>query len=195
MLDVTMDGVPRDAQARFETSLEEGLRGAGLEVLPRARVAEAVERGDTPPGCTFGDCLKAVGKTLATRLALVARVTARGPSFTFVLTLVDMGTGYPVSQVSDTCAVCTFDEAIAAATLAVVELATAAPPASPPPGDGARRARSTRRTAWWMTGLAVVGVAVGAYLVSTDEDQAGWASIGAGGGFGIAGITLFAISQ
>lgn len=204
VLAVETEGVPEDARASFAASLEDGLRGAGFEVVPHARVEDAIDSGALPVGCVFGPCLRDAAKALGAELVLVARVTASGPSFTFVLSLVSTTTGAPVAQVSDACAVCTFDEASSAATLAAVELAAQAQgtlPAkgieAPGRGDGGpaprRPSGRARRLAWWMTGVGTAAIVVGAFLVGADRDEAGWATLGAGGGLGVAGLTLFVV--
>lgn len=201
ILDVIVDGVPPDAQVRFEEGIEEGLRGAGVDVVPKGAVAAALAKVDVPEGCSFGPCLRAVGKALAVKQVLAARITAVGPSFSFILTFVDTASGAPTSQVADGCAVCTLDEALASVTLAVVSLATGA-------GDTVvttplRRTSATQRpaarrssapAAWWMAGFAVASAITGAGLASTGDAPA-WAFFGLAGGLAAGGVTLFALDR
>jgi hypothetical protein len=195
VLDSVFDGVPGNARADFEANLEESLRGAGFTVLPKETVKGLLVKSDAVAGCAFGPCLKAVGKALGVELALVSRISADGASFSFVLTLVDTATGVPVAQVSDTCAVCTFDEASSAATLAVVDLGTRyqewrggkSEPASPmkEPAKG-------RQHTWILGGLTVVAGGLAAYLlVSGSDDVENWGFAAAGGATGLALGTLF----
>jgi hypothetical protein len=195
VLDSVFDGVPNAARADFEANLEESLRGAGFTVMPKDAVKGLIVKGDVTAGCSFGPCLRAVGKALAVELALVARITADGPSFSFVLTLVDTASGVPVAQVSDTCAVCTFDEASAAATLAVVDLGmryqewkSGARAATDKREPGAKKSR--RRT-WILGGLTVVAGGVAAYLLLGRDDAEDWGAAAAGGATGLALGTLF----
>jgi hypothetical protein len=195
VLEVIVEGVPPDAQTRFQEGLEEGLRGAGVDVVPRGAVAAALTKVDVPYGCTLGPCLRAIGKALAVQKVLVARVTAVGPSFTFVLTFLDTARGAPVAQVSDSCAVCTLDEALASATLAVVSLATGAGDivaTTPVPARVTRVSGTTplKTVAWWLTGLAVASATTGAALLSVGDAPA-WACFGLAGGLSAGGLTIF----
>ncbi len=193
VIDSIIDGVPQKDRAGFQENLEESLRGSGFTVLPQATVKSLLLSSDATAGCAFGPCLRAVGKVLGVELALVVRISADGPSYSFVLTLVDTRTGAPVAQVSDTCAVCTFDEASSAATLAVVDLgmryrdaqdARNAPPA-------ARPAARLHRATWVMGGLTVLASGAAAYILlgRDDVDRYGWAA--AGSALGLAVGTLF----
>ena len=61
VLDVVQTGVPYEARPKFETSLADGLRASGFEVVVHARVSEAALRGEVAEGCTFGPCVARVG--------------------------------------------------------------------------------------------------------------------------------------
>jgi hypothetical protein len=202
VLEAIIDGVPPEARTQLEASLEEGLKGAGFTVVPREVVKDKLVKKEATEGCSFGPCLRAVGKALGVELVLVARITAEGPSFTFVLTLVDTTTGAPVAQVADTCAVCTFDEAMSAATLAVVDLgsryrsaqdeAAAVPPARAP-----RKQRTVRNTGWWLAGVAALAGGAATYMLSSrdDMDEWGYGAAGAGGALGVTGAVLLIVGD
>jgi hypothetical protein len=196
VLDSIIDGVPASARPGFQQNLEESLRGAGFTVLPQATVRNLLLKSDATAGCSFGPCLRAVGKALGVELALVVRISADGPSFTFVLTLVDTSSGAPVAQVSDTCAVCTFDEAGSAATIAVVDLGMKYRDARDEAAALARvveakeRARRRHSSTWLLASLTVLAGGAAAYLLilRDDKDSLGWAA--AGGAAGLAAGTL-----
>ena len=199
VLDSIIDGVPASARPSFEQNLEDSLRGAGFTVLPKATVKNLLLKSDAPPGCSFGPCLRAVGKALDVELALVVRISADGPSFTFVLTLVDTASGAPVAQVSDTCAVCTFDEASSAATLAIVDLGMRYRDnrdRSVLAENAAARERKRERlhaSTWVMAGLTLVVGGTAAYLLLArdDSDAAGWAAVGGATGLAIGTVVSF----
>jgi hypothetical protein len=191
VLDSVFDGVTNVARADFEANLEESLRGAGFSVLPKDAVKGLIIKGDVTAGCAFGPCLRAVGEALGVELALVARITADGPSFSFVLTLVDTASGVPVAQVSDTCAVCTFDEASAAATLAVVDLGMRyqewkQQSAAPAPTVAEKPSGKSRKKTWILGSLALIAGGSAAYLLLARDDADDWGAAVAGGATGLA---------
>ena len=193
VIDSNIDGVPASAKPGFELNLEDSLRGAGFTVLPQVTVKNLLLKSDATAGCSFGPCLRSVGKALGVELALVVRISADGPSFTFVLTLVDTNSGAPVAQVSDTCAVCTFDEASSAATIAVVDLgmkyreardqATAV--AKVVERDRLRHQR-VKPVTWLMSGLAVIAAGSAAYVLFFRDGSDTWGYAAAGGAAGLA---------
>jgi hypothetical protein len=194
VIDSIIDGVSPQQRAEFEQNLEDSLRGAGFTVLPMATVKGLLLKSDATAGCAFGPCLRGVGKALGVELALVVRISADGASFTFVLTLVDTRTGAPVAQVSDSCAVCTFDEASSAATMAVVDLglryreALDAGTTTP-----AAKASPRRVTPWVLLGLSVLAGSTAAYLLLArdDTDGAGWAAAGGAAGLAVGTVLSF----
>jgi hypothetical protein len=197
VLDSIIDGVPASARPGFQLNLEESLRGAGFTVLPQATVRNLLLKSDATAGCSFGPCLRAVGKALGVELALVVRISADGPSFTFVLTLVDTRSGAPVAQVSDTCAVCTFDEASSAATIAVVDLGMKYRDARDEAVTAARlvehdqhRRRQRHIATWVLAGLTVAAGGAATYVLAARDDHRslGWGL--AGGAAGLAAGTV-----
>lgn len=202
VLDATIDGVPPEGRERLQGNLEDGLRGVGFTIVPHETVAERLAQANAAAGCAFGPCLRAVGLALGVQLVLVVRIVADGPSFSFVLTLVDTQSGTPRAQVTDACAVCTFDEAMGATTLAVVDLATRyrervdTEAEAPLPGGAGRASEQRRRhrlPAWIMSGGAIIAAGVATVLFTRDDghDGAGWAAAGAAGGLAIgAGLLL-----
>ena len=219
---VNIDGVSRTAADKFERSIEEGLTGTGFKVATRKALREALKGSDYIAGCYFGACLKQIYKRTKIRLILVARITSAGPNYNFVVSLLDSRTGLPTSQVADRCAVCTLEEAIASATLAVVALATGTGTAAvTDPVSGPTRseqipvlraeiarlakevrrrrssARSARVTGWVFLGLAVVAGGIGVMQVRSCDDRSEvscWMGAGIGGALGFTGITMLVLS-
>jgi hypothetical protein len=200
VIDSIIQGVPTSAKPGFEQNLEESLRGAGFTVLPEATVKNLKLKSEAPAGCSFGPCLRAVGKALGVELALVVRISAEGPSFTFVLTLVDTSTGAPVAQVSDSCAVCTFDEASSAATLAIVDLGMkyreareAEVGVAKVVGREQQRGRDRHTAAYVLGGLALAAGGAAAYLLLARDDfeALGWAGVGGAAGLALGTVATF----
>jgi hypothetical protein len=195
VIDTTTEGIEPDAGKRFEATLEEGLAAAGYQVVPRKQVIDALAKKDLPEGCTFGPCLIAIGDALNVSLVLAARITATGPSYTFLLTMVSAKTGAPVAQVADTCPVCTIDEALSQMTLSIVSLGTGPSTpliVQPVQVRGDKKLRANMQTAaWWLSGLALAGLTAGGVLLALDEVPLGCSAFGAGAGLGIAGLTIF----
>jgi hypothetical protein len=204
IVQMDIEGVPPEGRDRLGETLEEGLASADFTVVRGEAVKEKLIKHNVVAGCSFGPCLRAVGQALGVELVLVARVVAEGPSFSIVLTLVETENGTPVAQVSDSCAVCTFDEAISAATLAVIDLAAryrnhmedlaaAARPVAPASAGKGR----VRKVAWWMSGIALVAGGAAGYLLTQrdDLDEVGWGAAGAAGAFAVTGVTLFVVAD
>ncbi len=207
VLEVETYGVSEAAAGKFEESVEETLADVGTRVERSAAVKKMLADSEYVVGCTFGPCMKEVER--ATRLArvLVARIQGEGQTYSVVVSLIDTATGYLVAQVAQSCPVCTVDEAISTATLAVVELvnekdpATEAPvarevhvdPSRAAPNDP-RSTRRVRRTGVVLLALGVAGVAAGAWLWKEDHEPGGGAALGAGGGLALAGVTALILS-
>src|SRR5690606_32646452 len=157
VLEVATYGVSETAGDKFEESVEETLADVGFRVVRSKVVKEKLMTGDYVPGCTFGPCMREVNRLTGLRRVLVARIQGAGQSYSVVVSLVETETGQLVSQVAQSCPVCTVEEAISTATLAVVELIAsgnqeegggAAPAAlggSGPGRDADRAARRVRR--------------------------------------------------
>jgi hypothetical protein len=216
ILEVEADGVSEAAAEMFERGIEEGLAGTGFRVVSRDRLAHKLLQSEYVDGCTFGPCLRRIYQASGIRLVLTARVRGIGPSYSFVVSLLDTRSGVPTSQVAERCAVCTVDEAISTATLAVVGLVTGtggakvADPETGPVGSRdavspakqlhvvesrAQGRRSTlRRIGYAFAGAAAVAGVAGGVLLANDDTDVGYASVSAGGAFVITGVTLFVLS-
>lgn len=217
ILHVEVSGVSETAAEMLESSLEDGLGNAGFKVAKRARMRELLEASGFPEGCRFGPCLQMVYEITGVKLVLVARITGVGRNFTYLVTLVDTRTGSYVSQATDTCAVCTVNEAVATASIAVIGLVTGAGDDTRTRVDDnvaaaldaaslrerqravdevlARRKRSVTRGSVFLLGMAAVAGGVSATAFYKEDDQVGYAAAAAAGAFAISGTTLFVISR
>jgi hypothetical protein len=221
VLSVETAGVSRAAAQKFERGLEEALTGAGFHVTGRTELRQALVSADYVVGCTFGPCLQKMYERTGLRYALVASIRGKGPSYSFVVTLLDTLGGAPTSQVAERCSVCTVEEAISTATLAVIGLVTGtgsaevrnpgvgpvASAAPPPPRDelltvklrwAGTRTRTARRslvrTAWVFVGAAFVGGAAAAALVSIDRPTASGLVASGSGALLLSGTTMLWLS-
>lgn len=219
---VDIDGVSKTAADKFERSIEEGLTGTGFKVRTRKKLSKAL-KGAHLEGCYFGACIKRIHERTKIRVLLVARIASVGPNYNFVVSLLDARTGLPTSQVADRCTVCTLEEAIASATLATVALATGTGTAkvTDPVAGPTRAARvsvlrrridhlakrvdkqdkaflTNRRIGLVFLGLAAVAGGIGTLQVrSCDQrdDVTCWIGAGAGGAFGLAGLSILILSR
>jgi hypothetical protein len=190
VLEVETEGVSETAGERFEESVEGTLSDVGLRVVRSAAVRDKLAAGDYVTGCTFGPCLSEVRRLTGLSRVMVARIRGVGQSYSVVVSIVDTGTGTLVSQVAQSCPVCTFDEAVSTATLAVVEAITK-PPSSPKPAD--RKKKLARRTGWAFIAVGAAALTGGLLLASNDSDGAGVVA-GGGGGLALAGVTTLLLS-
>jgi hypothetical protein len=213
VLEVATYGVSQAAGEKFEQSVEETLAGVGFRVVRSRQVQQELAGTNYVSGCTFGPCMKEVLTRTGLRRVLVARIQGAGQSYSVVVSLIDTETGYLVSQVAQSCPVCTVEDAISTSIKAVVELLTDED-ASGAAGDGpravaalrprepddavarlARRRQQARRLGWVFvaSGAAAVGLAAG--LVAADRDDAAFVSGGLGGGLVAAGLTALVWSR
>ena len=217
ILQVDVVGVSETAAEIFESSLEDGLGNAGFNVAKRVRMRELLRPSGFIEGCTFGPCLQKIFEITGVKLVLVARITGVGKNFTYLVTLVDTRTGALAAQETDTCAVCTVDEAVATASMAVIGLVTGAGKSGVEPDTPAtaslldlaairereaamadlmsRRKRSVKRGAVLLLSMAGIAGAVSATGFFKDDDRLGYSAAGVAGGFAISGATLLVISS
>jgi hypothetical protein len=210
VLEVATYGVSQAAGDKFEESVEETLAGVGFHVVRSSWVKEKLAGTNYVGGCTVGPCMREVLMRTGLRQVLVARIQGAGQSYSVVVSLVDTRSGELVSQVAQSCPVCTVEEAISTATLATVELLTArrgageqaralavARESEREAGRAAlaRREARTRRFGWvfLLGGAALAGVGGG--LLAADRDPAGSVSVGVGGGLAVAGVTALVWSK
>lgn len=216
ILHLEFSGISETAAAAFEDSIEGMLIDGGYRVAPRKRMEEMLGPSSYAAGCRFGPCLREVHRNTEVRLVLVGQISAVGPAYTLVLTLLDTRLGRPTSQVVETCEVCTIEEAITSATLAVVGLTVGTAGAMVDPNLGptstgklpdfkkelaARDALLTSRrrrlgqAALFFAGAAALAGGAGAYFAATDRRNSGLPLVGAAGGFAVASGTLLVLSR
>ena len=218
VLHVKTVGVTAVAVQKFETSLEEGLAGgSSFKLVPRAQLVQklaAQSKVTQDPGCRFGPCLKGIYQQTKIPLVLVARITKIGPSYSFIISLLDTRSGNPTAQVTPGCEVCTLDEAILTATMAVIELMTDKSAATDPELgatahvtpvqlrgslDTLHNSWSARRRHWRIAGYlflagAVAAGGAAAALVSKDK-KLGYGAGGLSGAFALSATTMLVLSR
>lgn len=187
------DGVPKDVREQFETIVEEGLRKVGYDVVNHSAVVESVTRNELAEGCTFGPCAVAITRSVDADRAIDASIAAEGQSYTFVISMLDGGSGAPIAQVVGSCPVCTVSEVLTkvGASIGVLE---GNQKNLERPELVAREAPRRRRSKVLPVVLTVAGVAAaagGAFLVArTAHDAPGWVTIGSGGTVALTGLIL-----
>lgn len=200
VLEVATNGVSQAAGDKFEQSVEETLAGVGFRVVRSQVVQQQLAGTNYIAGCTFGPCMKEVLAQTKLRRVLVARIQGAGQSYSVVVSLVDTRTGRMISQVAQSCPVCTVEEAISTATLVVVELLTRGNPVADAPVAPARpavevaarlerRRQQARRVGWIFVAGGAVAAGLGGGLLAADQPEVGAASLGVGGGLAVAGLT------
>lgn len=205
VLEVAVSGVSQAAGDKFEQSVEETLAAVGVRVVRSRQVQQELAGTNYVSGCTFGPCMKEVLARTGLRRMLVARIQGAGQSYSVVVSLVDTATGHLVSQVAQSCPVCTVEDAISTSIKAVVDLLTTEDRRAGPPspaavaGDGGegtradahleRRRRQGQRMGWTFLISGGVAFALGGALIITDNDGAGVAATGVGSGLAVAGLT------
>ena len=216
VLHIETIGVSAVAVQKFETSLEEGLAGAtDFTLTRRHELAKKMSGSAYPSGCLFGPCLKAIYRHSRVGLVLVARIAVIGPSYNFIITLLNTRTGNSTAQVTPGCDVCTLDEAISTATLAVIELMTDKSAAADPDlgatkhinpvelrrslarteNNWLRRRRRLRATGYVFLVGAAVGVGFAAMFTSKDEKSLGYVAGGVGGALLVSGASVLMMSR
>ena len=214
VLSLEAEGVSPTATEKLEAGIEEGLAGTGdvdrPRVATRKRLTELLARSTFAPGCLFGPCLKEIYRNTQVRMVLVARIVGSGPSYDFMVSLMDTRTGLLMSQVATRCSVCTLDEAITSAALATIELINQAEGGAGDDGGGpeaasgaaadlapriAVRRRAIRRSALFFLSAAVLAGGVAAYFTATDEPDVGYPVLVASGALAVASTTLFVLSR
>lgn len=202
ILDVRVEGVPKEIAERFQSSLDDELDSRMYWIAPISRVRTMMESSTKwTHGCLVGSCLKEVRAQTGAELVMLAALTGSGTSFGYVVTLVRTDTGNMLAQEAVRCDVCTVDEALTGATLAAVKLLTAVPDKLPD-ADAERKAaielataklhadkaamrKRHKKTATIVTLSGIAVAAIGATLYFT-QDHASYGLATAAGGAGLA---------
>jgi hypothetical protein len=206
VLEVKVEGVPKEIAAQFQTDLEKQLDSNAYWLAPKARLHELMTNSTKwTEGCVVGPCLHEVKTQTGADIVLLAALTGAGTSFGYIVTLVRTDTGTVFAQEADRCDVCTVSEALTAATLAAVRLVTAVPDKLP--DEAAERAatmdamktklaseasgdrRHSKKLGIILTiaGLVVAGVGTAIYVVRDHADY-GLATAAVGGGLAVGGV-------
>jgi hypothetical protein len=212
VLEVATYGVSQAAGDKFEQSVEETLTAVGLRVVRSHEVQKQLAGTNYVIGCTFGPCMKEVLTRTGLRRVLVARIQGAGQTYSVVVSLVDTESGHLVSQVAQSCPVCTVEDAISTSIKAVVKLLTeedatrvespgsgaATEKVQAPTADAAvdaHRQQQMRRFGWVFVASGAVALGLGGTLIALDQDGAGLASVGLGTGLTAAGLTALSWSK
>jgi hypothetical protein len=210
VLEVKVEGVPKDIAAQFQTDLEKQLDSSSYWLAPKARLHELMANSTRwTEGCVVGACLREVKTQTGADLVLLAALTGSGTSFGYIVTLVRTDSGAVLSQEADRCDVCTVSEALTAATLAAVRLVTAAPEKLPDEEAEhaaaladmktklevetakAKRHGKTLGTILTVAGVVVGGAGAALYFLNDHADY-GLATAAVGGGLAFGGVVTFA---
>lgn len=203
LLEVATQGVSDTTGDKFEESIERGLAAVEVPVMRSRVVREKLATSDFVHGCAYGPCLRAVGRATGLHRLLVARIEGAGQSYSVVVSLMETEEGRLLSQVAQSCPVCTVDEAIATATRAVVELITrregearSGTEVVAVPNDPERLDRKKSHVR--ATGLAFVATGAAAMLAGAltgdEHPEARAALLGGGGALAGAGMATLLLS-
>jgi hypothetical protein len=203
ILEVATQGVSDATGDKFEESVERALAAVNVPVVRSKSVRDKLAQTDYVHGCSFGSCLRAVGRATGLQRLLVARIEGAGQSYSVVVSLVETGEGRLLSQVAQSCPVCTVDEAMATATRAVVELVTrregearseqevvAVPDG---PEQIARKKKHVRNLGILFTSVGAAAL-IGGILLAADDAGGAGTMIGGGAGLTAAGLGTLLLS-
>lgn len=202
LLDVRVEGLSPAAAEAFTKKIEDGLEVSGLKFASRERLRGYLAGTPWNSACLLGACLSELTRGADVRTVIEVALATSGPSYHYVITLLDTATGKPINQVAAKCDVCTTDEAFTEASLAVVALVNGvgdgALPATVVVRDGHARVAHARSRARWL-GLVALGAAAAAaggayYFFDEDRDTLGGASAGAAGALGLLGAVSLGLS-
>ncbi len=204
ILDVRVEGVPKEIERQFQSDLENQLDSREYWLAPQQRIREMMANSTRwTEGCVVGDCLREVKVQTGADLVLLASITGAGTSFGYIVTLMRTDTGRMLAQDTSRCEVCTVNEVLASATLAAVKLLNAVPDRLPDEAaehsaaldvatrkfhdEAVAEKRHNRRLGigLTLTGLIAAGAGITLYLAMDRPTYAlGIAGAGAGGALG-----------
>jgi hypothetical protein len=194
ILDLVTEGMSADVQGQFETTIEEELRKSGYLVVSHATTLDVIAKKELTEGCTFGRCVEPIGAALGVGLLLDVRISAEGPSYSFVLSLVEAKQGTPIGQVVTACPVCTVSEALGKLGGLVAALDGQSRPMllrdTGPIVTLAPSKRSKVLPALLVAGGLAMGAGGTALVAGTEQKEAGWVTIGSGGTVFLTGLIL-----
>lgn len=211
ILDVRVEGVPKQIKKQFQVELEKQLDSREYWLATQQRIREMMANSTKwTEGCIVGLCLEELRAVTGAELVLLASISGSGTSFGYVVTLVRTDTGRMLAQEASRCEVCTVKEALAGATLAAVKLLTAVPDKLPDEAAEASaafelatgtlraevvRAKRHNRTlgiALTLVGVVAAGAGMTLYLAADRPAYAiGLAGVGAGTALGGVAVLTF----
>lgn len=170
-------GVPAERLTRLRANLLGGFAASGLAVVADDEVKQKIGDNPTLLQCQSDLCFKALGDAVGAKWVLAGSLSVgSATSYSADLRLVDVGSGRPVAQYSNTCGVCTTAEANDWVGLVAADLkrqldATRPKPAAaiaagvveppPPPTVPARRVWAFRGAALGAFALGAAGFILG----------------------------------
>jgi hypothetical protein len=208
ILDVRVEGVPKEIKRQFHSELEKQLDSREYWLATQQRIREMMANSTKwTEGCLVGLCLNELKAVTGAELVLLASISGTGTSFGYVVTLVRTDTGRMLAQEASRCEVCTVKEALAGATLAAVKLLTAVPENLPDEAGqqsvafelatGKLRAeitateRHSRRLGIALTLAGVVAAGAGATLyLAADRPAYALGLAGVGTGVALSGVAV-----
>jgi hypothetical protein len=211
ILDVRVEGVPKEIKRQFQVQLEKQLDSREYWLATQQRIREMMANSPKwTEGCVVGLCLNELKAVTGAELVLLASISGSGTSFGYVVTLVRTDTGRMLAQEASRCEVCTVKEALTSATLAAVKLLTAVPDKLPDEAAEAEtslelatrdlRAEATAKQrhkrrlgiALTLAGVVAAGAGMTLYLALDRPAYAlGIAGVGAGTGLGGVAVLTF----
>ena len=208
ILEVRVEGVPKEIQRQFQSDLENQLDSREYWLAGEQRMRELMANSTKwTEGCFVGKCLTEVKTQTGADLVLLASITGAGTSFGYVVTLMRTDTGNVLAQEASRCEVCTVNEVLASATLAAVKLLTAVPDKLPDEAaeqsaaldlatknlraevrhaEGHSRAVGIALT---LAGVVAAGAGMTAYL-AMDKPTSALAGAGVGAGLALSGVVV-----
>jgi hypothetical protein len=208
ILDVRVEGVPKQIKRQFQVELEKQLDSREYWLATQPRIREMMANSTKwTEGCVVGLCLNELRAVTGAELVLLASISGSGTSFGYVVTLVRTDTGRMLAQEASRCEVCTVKEALAGATLAAVKLLTAVPDKLPDEAaetsaafdlatgklraDAAATERHHRRLGIALTLAGVVAAGAGLTLyLAADRPAYALGLAGLGGGTALGGVAV-----
>ncbi|HEX5061100.1 MAG TPA: hypothetical protein VFV99_17160 [Kofleriaceae bacterium] len=206
ILEVRVEGVPKEIARQFQSDLEKQLDSREYWLAPQQRMREMMANSTKwTEGCVVGLCLNEVRAQTGAEIVVLASITGSGTSFGYVVTLMRTDTGRMLAQEASRCEVCTVNEVLTSATLAAVKLLNAAPDRLPDEAGeqsaaldvatsklqvqktAQERHNRSRGIALTLAGLVAAGAGATMYLAL---DRPAWAlgTAAAGAGLAVGGV-------
>jgi hypothetical protein len=206
VLDVRVEGVPKEIARQFQSDLERQLDSRAYWLATQQRMREMMANSTKwTEGCVVGRCLDDVKTQTGADVVLLATISGAGTSFGHVVTLVRTNTGRVLAQDASRCEVCTVNEALTNATLAAVQLLTALPDKLPDEAgeeaadlemsklyaehSATRQRHRTIGIAMTLVGIVSAGAGMALYLTA-DRADAALAGAGVGAGLALGGVVV-----